>query len=97
MPELSAVTLLEQESQKRRMMRVFSGEICVIADYTKGEGLERNSDMEIGYWFGNSRVSIHILRIIIFLKPILYTLAVALDCKFRPTIGGLRELLARSL
>ena len=64
MPELAAVTLLEQESQKRRMLRVFSGQVCVIADYTKGEGLDRSSDMEVGYWIADTLVSCHILRIV---------------------------------
>lgn len=64
MTELSDVTLLEQENKKRRMLRVFSSEICVIADYTKGEGLERTSDMEVSYWFGDVEVSRFILRIV---------------------------------
>jgi hypothetical protein len=64
MTELSAVNLLEEENKKRRMLRVFSSEICVIADYTKGEGLERTSDMEVSYWFGDVEVSCFILRIV---------------------------------
>jgi hypothetical protein len=64
MPELSSISLLEQESQKRRMLRFFSSQICVIVDYTKGEGLESSSDMEAGYWFGDIFVSCHILRIV---------------------------------
>jgi len=63
MPELAAITLLEQVSRKRRMLRVFSGKVCVIADYTKGEGLE-SSDLEVGYWFADNVVSAHILRIV---------------------------------
>ncbi len=63
MPELAAVTLLEQVSQKRRMLQVFSGKVCVIADYTKGEGLE-SSDLEVGYWLADALVSAHILRIV---------------------------------
>lgn len=64
MPELSAVNLLEQENKKRRMLRVFSSQITVIADYTKGEGLDRTSDMEVSYWFGDVEVSCFILRVV---------------------------------
>ena len=64
MPELSAITLLEQESRKRRMLRVFAEKICIISDYMKGEGLEGSSDMELGFWFGSTWVSCHILRIV---------------------------------
>ncbi len=63
MPELASITLLEQTSQKRRMLRFFAGQICVIADYTKSEGLE-SSDMEVGYWFGSAFVTCHVLRIV---------------------------------
>jgi hypothetical protein len=63
MPELASITLLEQTSQKRRMLRFFAGQICVIADYTKSECLE-SSDMEVGFWFGSSFVTCHVLRIV---------------------------------
>jgi hypothetical protein len=101
MPELSSITLLEQQSQKRRMLRIISSQvtispcqyarkchahqrarfisisqICIIADYLKGEGC---SDMEVGYWLGDTVVTCHILRIVIMLKPILHTLATNLN------------------
>lgn len=101
MPELSSITLLEQQSQKRRMLRIIASQvtisscqyarkchahqrarfisisqICIIADYLKGEGF---SDMEVGYWLGDTLVTCHILRIVIMLKPILHTLATNLN------------------
>jgi hypothetical protein len=64
MPELSAITLLEQESHKRRNVRVFASRLCVLGDYGKGEGL---GDMELGYWYASELVSIHILRLVTFI------------------------------
>jgi len=38
MPELEAITLLEQANGKRRMLRFFSSRICIVADYRKNPG-----------------------------------------------------------
>ena len=64
MPELSAITLLEQLSRKRRNVRVFASRLCVLGDYGKGEGL---GDMELGYWFASELVSCHILRLVTYI------------------------------
>jgi len=76
MPELTSVTLREQESQKRRMMRVYSSRVAIVGDYHKGE---EASDLELAFWFGDAEVSAVILRSIIFLKPIESQLAIALN------------------
>lgn len=38
MPELEAITLLEQANGKRRMLRFYSSRICIVADYRKNPG-----------------------------------------------------------
>ena len=74
MPELTAITLLEQTNQKRRMVRVFSGKVFIISDYRKNDA----SDVELAFWAGDAETSCLILRTLVFLKPILHQLAVKL-------------------
>ena len=74
MPELTAITLLEQTNQKRRMVRVFSGKVFIISDYRKNDA----SDVELAFWAGDAETSCLILRTLVFLKPLLHQLAVKL-------------------
>ena len=75
-PELQSITVLNQPNQKRRQLRCFSGEITVVGDYSKSEA---ESDVELAYWTADPTVSCHICRVVIFLKPILHTMATRIE------------------